>query len=272
MASKAIIKDKTAVQIFDRVDPSCVDRRELHLWTLALTAIFVLAIGVALLMYPTIYSYPLYLSGFQAHAVFFGFCALSALLVGYLADRQVVIRHLRAELVSEKRQVAQVRREASTDLLATLPGLDLFRDRLAMEYRRASSTRQPLSLLAVELKPSRDITDPGGIDTAFGDAAKALRRKLRGEDSMFLFAPGVFGIVLPAVDASGAYSVRDRLMEGLHDAAGASNRFSLGVSVFNFPEHVATAREMENSVQSLLCRKAGKDSSLELLTPSLEIH
>jgi len=31
------------MQIFDRVDPSCLDRRELHLWILALTVIFVLA-------------------------------------------------------------------------------------------------------------------------------------------------------------------------------------------------------------------------------------
>jgi GGDEF domain-containing protein len=261
-----------AMQLFDRVDPSRLDRRELHLWVLALTVIFVLAMGVALLMYPTIYSYPLCLTGFQARAIFFGFCALWALLVGYLVDRQVVIRHLRRELEREKRQVAQIRQEASADLLTTLPGPDLFRDHLAMEYRRASSTQQPLSLLAVELKPARDLTDPGGIVTAFGDAAKALRRKLRGEDSMFLFAPGVFGIVLPAVDAGGAYSVRDHLMEGLPDAVGASNRFSLGVNVVNYPEHVATAREMEECVQSLLCRKAGKDSNMELLTPSLEIH
>ena len=45
-------------------------------------------------------------------------------------------------------------------------------------------------------------------------------RRLRGEDSIFLFAPGFFGIVLPAVNARDAYALRDRLMEGLHDAAG----------------------------------------------------
>jgi hypothetical protein len=65
--------------------------------------------------------------------------------------------------------------------------------------------------------------------------------------------------------------VRDRLLEGLHDAAGTSNRFSFAVSVFNFPEHVASAREMEESIQGLLPREAIKESSLELVTPSLGI-
>ncbi len=91
-----------------------------------------------------------------------------ALVVGYFVDRQVVIRHLRAEVESEKHQITEIRREASTDLLTMLPGLNNFCDRLAMEFRRASNTQQPLSLLAVELKPSRAFTDPGEIETAFG--------------------------------------------------------------------------------------------------------
>ena len=260
------------MQVFDRVDPNTIDRRELHLWILAYTVILVLAMGVSLLMYPTVFSRPVNLTEIPTRAVFFGFCGLVALVVGYFIDRQVVIRRLRAEVEREKRQIVEIRREASADLLATLPGLNNFCDRLAMEFRRASNAQQPLSLLAVELKPSRVFTDPGEIETAFGDAAKTLMRKLRGEDSIFLFAPGVFGIVLPAVNACGAYSVRDRLMEGLHDAAGASNRFAFGVSVVNFPEHVATAREMEESIRSLLTRSASKDSYLELVPPSLGIQ
>jgi GGDEF domain-containing protein len=257
------------MQIFDRVDPNTLDRRELHLWILAHTMILVLAMGVALLMYPTVFSHSVNLNGIPARAVFFGFCALAALVVGYFIDRHVVIRHLRTELANEKRHVAEIRREASADLLTMLPGFNNYCDRLAMEYRRASNTRQPLSLLAVELKPSRAFTEPGEIETAFGDAAKTLMRKLRSEDSIFLFAPGVFGIVLPAVSVGDAYTLRDRLMEGLHDAAGASNRFSFSVSVVNFPEHVATAREMEEFIRNLLLNSASKDSDLNLVTPAL---
>jgi GGDEF domain-containing protein len=260
------------MQVFDQIDPQTLDRRELHLWILALTVIFVLAIGVAFLMYPTVYSHPVNLSGFPARAVFLGFCTFAALVVGYFVDRQVVIRHLRAQLRAERQQTVRLRQEASTDLLATLPGLNHFRDRLAMEYRRASNTRQPLSLLSVELRPSPQLSEPGETETAFGDAAKTLMRKLRGEDSIFLFAPGIFGIVLPAVNARGAYSVRDRLMDGLHDASGASNRFSFSIRVVNYPEHVATAREMEESMRSLLPRDANTESTLEVMAPSAGIQ
>ena len=133
-----------------------------------------------------------------------------------------------------------------------LPGFGTFCDRLAMEYRRASSSQQSLSLLAAELKPSRVFTESGEIETAFGDAAKTLLRKLRSEDSIFMVAPGIFGILLPAVNARDAYTLRDRLIDGLNDAAGTSHRFSFGVNLVNFPEHVATARETEESMRSVV--------------------
>lgn len=259
------------MHVFDQVDPNTLDRRELHLWILAHTIIVVLALGVALLMYPAVFTRPA-LTAMSARAVFFGFCGLVALVVGYFVDRQVVIRHLRTQLETEIVHISEIRREASVDLLTMLPGLNNFCDRLAMEFRRASSTQLPLSLLAVELKPSRTCAGPAETETAFGDAAKTLLRKLRGEDSMFLFAPGIFGIVLPTVSARDAYTLRDRLMDGLHDATGASNRFTFGINVVNFPEHVATAREMEQSIRKLLPHKDNKDSKLGLVSPALGIQ
>jgi len=261
------------MQFFDRVDSNSLDRRELQLWILALTMILILSMGVALLMFPTAYSHPVNLTGFPARAIFFGFCGLSALVVGYFIDRQAVISHLRAALDNEKHQVEIIRQEASADLLTTIPGLTIFRDRLVMEHRRATNTRQPLSLLAVELKPSADLHGAGEIEIAYGDAAKTMLGKLRGEDSLFLLAPGIFGIVLPAVTARDAYNMRDHIMEGLHDAAGVSYRFSFGVSVVNFPEHASTAREMEGYIQCLLPRKAVKLQPMEAqLTPAMGIQ
>ncbi len=254
------------MEFFDRVDSSSIDRRELQLWILALTVILVLAVGVALLMFPTVYFSGVNLAGLPMRAIFFGFCGLSTLVLGYFIDRQALVRRLRAELKDEKLHIAQIRQEAAADLLTSLPGLNIFRDRLAMEHRRALHTHQPLSLLTVELKPSRDLAGPGEIGTAFGDGAKTLMRKLRGEDSIFLLVPGVFGIVVPAVNARDAYLLRDRLLEGLHDAAGVTNRFSFSVSVVSFPEHVTTARELEQSMRSFLPRIAGQESTVELVT------
>jgi len=260
------------MRVFDRVDPRRLNRREFHLWILALTVIFVLAIGVALLMYPTVFYHSESVTGIPTRPVFFGFCGLVALVVGYFADRQMVIHNLRAELEDDERRIAKIRREASADLLTALPGPNIFRDRLAMEYRRASHSQQPLSVLAVDLKPSLTFTDPSEIAIAFGDAAKSLMRRLRSSDSIFMFTTSFFVVILPAVSASEAYGLGDRLIEGLHDAAGASNRFTFSVRVVNFPEHVTTAREMDEAIQGLLLHGTSENSNLEVVQPVLAIQ
>jgi GGDEF domain-containing protein len=238
------------MRIFDRIDPLNLNRRQWELWLLALAVIFILVVGMALLMYPTALSNDLILSGATKRKLFFGFCALSVLLVSYLLDRQMVINQLRQRVVEEHQQVVDIRHEASVDLLATLPGFGLFRDRLAMEHRRAASTRLPLSLLLVGLRPPPHPPDKDETDTAFGDAAKSLIRKLRAEDSIYHFPPGVFAIVLPGVAAENAYRISTRLTEGLQDASGASTRFLFDVHLINYPEHASTAWEMEEAARS----------------------
>jgi GGDEF domain-containing protein len=240
------------MRIFDQIDPLNLNRRQWELWMLALTVILILAVGMALLMYPTALSNDVIVSGTTKRKIFFGFCALSVLLVGYFLDRQIVINQLRQRVAEEHKQVVEIRHEASVDLLATLPGFNVFRDRLAMEHRRAASTHLPLSLLVVQLEPSPQLPDKDEIDTALGDAAKALTRKLRAEDSMFHFHRGVFGILLPGVGTENAYSISSRLTEGLHDASGASTRFLFDVRLINYPEDASSAREMEEAVHSLL--------------------
>lgn len=240
------------MKMFDHIDPRTLDRREWHLWILALSMIVILASGMALLMYPTAFSDPVILTGTTLRKTFFGFCALAVLLVGYLVDRQIALRALRQQILEQERRVRDLRQEASMDFLETLPGFAHFQDRLAMEYRRASGAKLPLSLLVIDLKPVSNLSDTAEVSTAFGDAAKALTRKLRGEDSIYRFAPGAFGIVLPGVNVNDAYHVVTRLEDGLNDAAGASARFSSDIRVVTYPEHVASAREMEDVARAHL--------------------
>jgi GGDEF domain-containing protein len=240
------------MRVFDRIDPTTLDRRELHLWLLAITVISILATGTALLMYPTLFSNPIILSGPTLRKTFFGFCVLSILLAGYFLDRQLTIRQLRRQLVEEQNQMMQIRHEASAELLESLPGISHFQDRLTMEFRRASNTQEPLSLLVVQLRPARELSEPVEITSAFGDGAKALMHTLRREDSIHQFRPGVFGILLPGVSAADAYRVADRIADRLRAASGASECFSFDIRVVNYPEHIATAREMEKAVVSFL--------------------
>jgi GGDEF domain-containing protein len=233
------------MHVFDRIDPTTIDRRDWQLWLLAVAVILVLSGGVALLMYPAVFSEPLALSGSTFHTVFFAFCILCFLLVGYLMDRHILIRRLRRQLIEEHQRNVKLLEQASAELLQSLPGLDHFRDQLAMEIRRASTLQQPLSLLIVGLKASHELEMAGGTSTAFGDAAKTVIRRLRREDSIYFFRHGIFGIVLPAVSTSQADRVMSRLQEGLTDASGASSRFSFEIHPINFPEHAGTTHELE---------------------------
>jgi hypothetical protein len=72
-------------------------------------------------------------------------------------------------------------------------------------------------------------------------------RKLHAEDFIYYFWPGVLGIVLPGVDTGNAYRTSARVKECLRDASGASTRFLFDLHVFNYPEHVSTARELEEA-------------------------
>jgi len=240
------------MQIFDHIDPTDLERRQLHLWFLTFTTVVVLAVGTALLMYPSVFSTPVVVSGQTQRQAFFGFCALAFLLLGYLVDRQLTITRLRRDLTHQKEEIVRVRSEASADLLGTLPDFSHFQDRLVMEYRRAVSIQQPLSLVMTVLKAPDYLPHSMEASTAYGDAAKALMRKLRGEDSIYLFSPGVFCIVLPGVTAANAYNVSSRLTEGLQDASGASSRFSFRIQVFNYPEHAKSARQLEEAVRPFI--------------------
>ena len=87
---------------------------------------------------------------------------------------------------------------------------------------------------------------------ALGDAAKAISRKLREQDSIYLLAYGHFGVILPGLDGIAAQRVSARLMEGLADAAGVSNRFTCKVSAITYPEQVSSAHDLELTVRDLL--------------------
>ncbi len=240
------------MRLFDRVEPESLDQREQHLWLLTTTVIVVLVAGLALLMYPAVFSQTLTISGKTLRVSFFGFCALSVLLIGYLIDRQLIVRQLRKKIMLELKRNIELRRHASRDVLDTLPGLAHFLDRLTMEHRRAAILNAPLSVAVVKLTPSANISDAGEFTEAQGDAVKAMSRRLRREDSISWFCPGFFGVILPELKESDSPKFLGRLEEGLQDAAGVGGRFSSTIHIISYPAQASTARELEEKVRSLL--------------------
>ena len=239
---------RITVRLFDTIHPDQLDRRELQLTLLACSTILVLGAGLALLMYPLVFSH----SGIVLRNAFYGFCGLSALLAVYLVDRQVTILQLRREVAEAGKRAAETKIEASAELLNAIPNLGSFKDRLAMEYRRAAAANQVLSVLVVTvLLPDEVCSTPVAI-SLLSDAAKAISRKLRGEDSIYVLRTHCFGTILPTVSRPVAERISGRVAEGLSDAAGATNRFSYKIDIVNWPADAKSAHELQEAVLTLL--------------------
>jgi len=238
------------VQVFDHIDPRKLERRDAELWIMAITMIGILAGGMALLMYFSSLWSPVLPKGVSLREIIFSFCVLSLLLVAYLVERQLTVRHLRKQLREERTRTVRLLGQASADLLETLPDLEQFRARLQLEFSNAETFQQPLSLVLTLIRPSRQVLESDETSTVIADAVKATARMLRGEDMVYLLAQGVFGILLPGLLEEDAERLAERVRERLLDASGAHHRFAFNVHVINYPRHVASINEIDDFIES----------------------
>jgi GGDEF domain-containing protein len=167
-------------------------------------------------------------------------------------DRQVTILQLRREVADAGNRAAESRIEASAELLNAIPNISSFKDRLAMEYRRALAANQVLSVLVITLLLPEDVSSTPMAISLLSDAAKAISRKLRGQDSLYVLRPHCFGTILPTVTRPIAERISDRVAEGLSDAAGATNRFEYKINIVNWPANASSAHELQEAVLTLL--------------------
>ena len=145
----------------NRAELDHLERRELQLTILAAVFVFVLAAGLAAFMYPLVFDHP---DGnkWTLRVAFFGFCGLTLLFIGYLVDRQGMVRKLKQQLLEELERNVEMRHQASVDLLQSMPDINHFWDRLTMEFRRAAATEKTLSLLLVKAKAGQGAEKASG--------------------------------------------------------------------------------------------------------------
>jgi GGDEF domain-containing protein len=249
-----------------QIAPSDLERREFQLSVFACLAIVILAGGLALLMYPAVFSSRENPPTRVPQVAFYGFCTLSCLLVAYIVDRQITIHRLRYEMALDRKRSSEALRQASADLLSTMPNFNTFEDRLTMEFRRAAAAELKLSVLVISIKPHAAFSEPSLRMSALGDAAKVISRKLREEDSIFILRPSFFGVILPSIGQADAKRFSGRIAEGLSDAAGANDRFSFKIEAISYPEQTSTARDLELVVSGWLPEGDSKE------TPAKDAH
>ena len=203
-----------------KTDSADLDRRELQSTIFACAAIAVMGIGSAFLMYPVVFAHDGNTPDRNLRIAFFGFCGLCVLLTAYVWDSHATIRRLRHQMEADRKQSTEARQLASEELLKSIPKLSSFQDQFPMEYRRTTATNQQFSILVVWLPVSRRLVFPAAKGPILGDAAKAIARKLRDQDSIYILGNACFGAILPGLEASAARSLASRVGEGLIEVAG----------------------------------------------------
>jgi GGDEF domain-containing protein len=231
-----------------------LERRELHLTVLAAVFVLVLAVGLASFMYPLVFVHPVG-NKWTLRVAFFGFCVLTLLFVGYLLDRQRMVRQLKQHLLAELERNLELKHQSSVDVLKSMPDINHFWDRLTMEFRRAMTMNNTLSLLLIKVKTEKNPSNTQDGTDASGDAAKAISRKLRPNDSIYRLSADLFGVVLPGTDTLNAKRIAFRLQEELQDVR-AKHGASFEITAHNCPEHVSSAHELEEIVKGLLPENA----------------
>jgi hypothetical protein len=240
------------MQLFDEIHAQQLDRRQLHLTVLASMAIAVLSTGVALFMYPAIFAHEILVSSRSLQFAFYGFCLLSVLLVGYLWDRQLIIRRLTEQVRTEQRRSNALRLKASDDLLNMIPGTRGFREQLFANSPLADSKIQAISVAVVRLYLSGVLAHRGEQQIVLADAVRVIHRRLRKEDSIWALSPGVYGIILAGMDRVGAQCFTASVELGLDDAAGVNSRFTSDVQLLTFTGQGKSVRDFERAIADLL--------------------
>jgi GGDEF domain-containing protein len=237
------------MRVFDRIDPQDLERREWQLWILVLATLAVFACAIVLLMYPAVFLDPLVVSGSELRKAFFGFCLLSILLLAYLANRQVVLVRTRSSVIKNQEARLQAHKDVAAQFLGSLPDLPLFQARLRAEFKRAVVGEQPFSLVLVSVTAAAHslAADNEVIAIIVG----ALKRKLRGDDLIYLLAPRVFCILLPGVKGDDASRLCDRMIKALTEAR-ASSGLSFDTKMLNYPEQTNSLQGFEEGVRIFL--------------------
>src|SRR5256885_5007861 len=246
--------------ILNREQLDKLERRELQLTILSVVFVLVLAGGLATFMYPLVFVRP---DGnkWTLRVAFFGFCALVALFIGYFLERQRTVRKLKQHLLAEVERNVALKHQANMDLLGSMPDANQFWDRLTMEFRRAKTMQKTLSLVLLKVNKGAKVADMAAVGSA---CAKSLSRRLRPTDSIFRLSPDVFGVVLPETDAMNGKRVAVRLQEELQNVRAAFG-VVFELNVYNYPEDVVSAHEMEDLVKSLLPEQQAWDAAVPAL-------
>ena len=208
------------------------ERLDWHLWILAILLIFVLGVSLVGFMFPSAFWFGQELPMKSPQQAFFGFCVLLALVLVYLVQRQASIRHLKRQLFEAQTTLVAAEQKAAVQAFLDLPGTGQYRDSLAMEYRRASTSSNHLAVVLFKA--------PNISPEIWASMVKLLRSMLRRGESMYRVSDKAAAVILPGMQLSDVASFAAQV-EGVGGIAKGELEFTMTA----FPDEVSSLAELE---------------------------
>ena len=230
-------KKMTTANEGKKLDWETVERLDWHLWILATLLIFVLGVSLLSFMFPTTFWMQQEPARDRSQQAFFGFCVLLALVLVYLLQRQAMVRQLKRQLFDARTAAAAAEQEAASQTFFALPGLDQFRDVLAMEYRRASTSNAPLAAAL--------FAAPRESPQALGNMARFLQCILRHGESLYRISDNAVAVILPGMRLSEAASLAAQV-----ESLSGLSKETLEVSITAYPEESASLAKLQERLRA----------------------
>ena len=155
-------------------------------------------------------------------------------------------------------------RQATIDVLTSLPNRRVLDDRVEFEFRFALRHKTYLSVLMLDLDNFKKINDKLGHaegDRVLQDASRVLREKMRATDLAARYGGEEFVVLLPGADTDGAMLFAERVRTGLREVAGLDGHVtaSFGIASMDATTH-SGKRLIQRADEAMYeAKRAGKD-------------
>lgn len=211
------------------LDVTKIERREWHLWYLALTLIVFLGSLTVVAYFVTGSEYDRDRS--TVNNALWGVCILITLFCAYVV-------HTRLSLVRMRRLFEK---QAIRDPLTGLLNRQYFNDRVQEEIARAARNGKILALLLCDLDHFKDINDTQGHqagDDILKAVAKSIENSIRGIDLVFRWGGDEIVVILSDTTRDGVLIAAERIRNGISkisERVHAPLDLSIGAALY--PEH-----------------------------------
>lgn len=141
-----------------------------------------------------------------------------------------------------------MQQQAITDGLTGLKTRRFFMEEMQKEWKRASRSGHPFSIVLIDLDNFKQINDTLGHlegDLTLARMARVLEQKCRGSSTVARYGGDEFTILMPESNAQMASALCDRLKVWLStDPMLSERQIKASFGVANYPEHGATPEEV----------------------------